>query len=72
MVEHTVGHPHTWTADSLIGYLKSTSVASRRALGDRAGQFESELRTVLRESDPSGSYGETVEFFMLLARRPEA
>jgi len=68
--EHTLGHRHTWTADSLIGYLNSTSVASRPALGERVGPFEDELRRVLAEFDPSGRYEETVQFFMLLGKRP--
>src|SRR5262249_53155727 len=39
--------PHTWTTDSLIGYLYSTSFASRAVLAERAEHFERDLRARL-------------------------
>jgi 2-polyprenyl-3-methyl-5-hydroxy-6-metoxy-1,4-benzoquinol methylase len=62
---------HTWSIDSFIGYLYSTSVASRRVLGDNVEAFETDLRRELLGCDSSGCYGETVHFFYDLARRPE-
>ncbi len=61
---------HTWTTDTLIGYMYSTSILSRRSLGDRAEAFETELRRALLGYDRSGRYQEEAAFGYLLGRRP--
>ena len=38
-----------WTCDSIIGFMFSTSIASRRVLGDNASNFEADLRRALLE-----------------------
>lgn len=58
-----------WSLDEVIGFLFSTSVASRRALGPAAGSFESELRAALLALDPSGLYEETMSYYAVLARK---
>ncbi len=68
---HRFPTPHIWNVDSFIGYLYSTSVASRRVLGDDVEAFEADLRRELLACDSSGRYSETVDFFYNLARRPE-
>jgi len=61
---------HAWTLDSFIGYLYSTSVASKRVLGDHVNDFENDLRSELLKYDSAGCYTETLEFYYDLTRRP--
>ena len=42
----------TWTCDSIIGLMHSTSIASRRRLADQASAFAAELRETLRACAP--------------------
>jgi SAM-dependent methyltransferase len=55
---------HLWTPDSVLGFLYSTSVLSRRALGDQAPAFEQDLRRVL-----TGELRQVVNFGYDLARK---
>lgn len=59
---------HRWSVDEIVGWLYSTSVASRAALGERADAFEADLRQALVAHDASGEYAETIRFGFLLAR----
>ena len=68
--QHHFATPYVWTLDSFIGYLYSTSVASKAVLGDRTERFEDDIRQTLLEHDASGRYPETMDFFYILARRP--
>jgi hypothetical protein len=52
--------PQTWTIESIVGYLYSTSVSSRKVLGSSVAEFEKELRSALLAFDPSGTYHETI------------
>jgi SAM-dependent methyltransferase len=61
---------HVWTLEELLGNLRSTSVASRPALGDRHGAFEAALTAALLAYDASGRYLETVRCGYTLARKP--
>jgi SAM-dependent methyltransferase len=63
--------PYTWTLDAIVGNLYSTSVASKRALGDRAADFEADLRRTLLDYDASGEYPVTLSFGYTLARQPQ-
>ena len=45
-----------WTCDSIIGFMFSTSIASRRILGDKASNFEADLRGALLEAEPSDRF----------------
>jgi len=62
---------HEWRLPELLGNLRSTSVLSRAALGDRHEAFEAALTSALLAHDPSGRYAETVRFGYTLARKPE-
>jgi len=62
--------PHIWTLESLLGYLRSTSFASRAALGERHAAFEAELTARLLAFDNSGRYPEIVASGYTLARKP--
>ncbi|WP_162907318.1 class I SAM-dependent methyltransferase [Allorhizocola rhizosphaerae] len=60
-VEERLFHvPHVWSVDGFIGYLYSTSVVSKAALGANAGAFERELRAAL-----TGTLRETARFSCL-------
>lgn len=37
-------HPYVWTLDTIVGNMYSTSVASKRVLGEKAKAFEADLR----------------------------
>jgi len=56
--------------DAIIGRAFSTSVCARDALGERADEFERELRAALRELSPDGRFTEVAELVAALARRP--
>jgi SAM-dependent methyltransferase len=45
-----------WTCDSIIGFMLSTSIASRRVLGDKADRFEADLRGALLAVEPSDRF----------------
>ncbi len=45
-----------WTCDSIIGLMFSTSIASRRVLGDKAGNFEADLRAALLDYEPGDRF----------------
>jgi len=62
--------PYVWTLESLLGYLRSTSFASRAALGERHGAFEADLTAALLAYDGSGRYPEFVGNGYTLARKP--
>jgi hypothetical protein len=61
---------YEWTPDALIGFLFSTSVLSRAALGGHAPGFEEDLRRELRAREPTGRLRQTIRFAYELARRP--
>jgi ubiquinone/menaquinone biosynthesis C-methylase UbiE len=48
----------TWTMDSIMGYLYSTSSTSIPVLGDKKEAFEADLRTRLAALEPSGLFKE--------------
>lgn len=61
--------PHAWTIDELIGFFYSTSLLSRRVLGDFVPAFEYDLRRRLLEVDDRGIYSEDVGFGYVFGRR---
>jgi ubiquinone/menaquinone biosynthesis C-methylase UbiE len=66
---HTQDLRRTWTLDEIVGYVYSTSVASKRALGPTAGEFETDLRTTLLAHNASGTFEETMQFYFVLGRK---
>jgi SAM-dependent methyltransferase len=62
---------HEWRLDELLGNLRSTSVLSRAALGERHAAFEAALSAALLAYDPAGRYAETVRYGYTVARKPE-
>jgi SAM-dependent methyltransferase len=60
----------TWTVETLIGFVYSTSYLARPVLGDRAAEFEADLGRRLRAEVPSGQFLRTATYAYQLARRP--
>lgn len=58
---------HLWTIDSYIGYLYSTSYASRRWFGDRAEAFEADVKDALLAVEPSGTFVQPTSLSVILA-----
>ena len=63
---------HEWSIAGLIGFLYSTSVLPKAALGVRAPAFEADLEERMRAVEPSGVFRERASFAYDLARRPRA
>ena len=61
---------HDWTPDTLAGFLFSTSVLSRAALGDLAPAFEEDLRREMGACAPAGRWRQVIDFGCQLVRRP--
>jgi SAM-dependent methyltransferase len=70
VADHRFAFDHEWRLDALLGNLRSTSVISRRALGERAADFERDLSEALLACEPSGRFRETISADYTLARKP--
>ncbi len=62
--------PYQWSVEAIIGYFYSTSVHSRRVLGESAQTFENDLRTALLEFDKAGEYRANIDFGFVIGRKP--
>jgi hypothetical protein len=60
-----------WTCEAIVGFMFSTSIASRRVLGEAADRFEADLRGALLECEPSGRFACAQRFGFTLGRRVE-
>jgi hypothetical protein len=60
-----------WTADTLAGFIASTSVLSAAALGEHAAEFDADLRRELARCEPDGRFRQHTEIAYELARRPD-
>jgi trans-aconitate methyltransferase len=60
----------TWSRESILGYLYSTTFAAPHLFGDRLGEFESTITEVLRTFSADDVYPEENEFLIRLGRRP--
>lgn len=64
--------PHAWTSESVLGYLHSTSVASRKLLGDDADAFAAELQATLAPfAGPDGLLPDEISWGYTLFRNPD-
>ena len=63
---------HHWTPDEIVGFAYSTSVLSRRAVGDLGPEFEEDLRRELDAYVQAGGLRQAIEFAYRLACRPLA
>lgn len=60
---------HTWTTDTLIGLLYSSSVQLHAELGARVGEFERDLRERLIRLAPDDRFVEDMAFTIISAKR---
>jgi hypothetical protein len=67
--EYTLKVRHTWTLDDIVGFQRSTSVASRSALGKHADAFEEAVRRTLLDINEGGTYEQDIDFAAQVARR---
>jgi ubiquinone/menaquinone biosynthesis C-methylase UbiE len=67
---HPFVEAHAWTLEAILGYLYSTSLCSKRVLGDKAGAFEEELRSALLAHDSGGVYREHIQWGYTFGRKP--
>lgn len=58
------------TAAEIIGFLYSTSYASKAVLGDKQAEFEREVRQTLQKLNPADRFADHVNTGAFLARRP--
>lgn len=59
----------SWTAESILGYLYSTTFAAPHLFGDRRHDFETEVKNRLAEFSDDDSFPEENEFLIRLGRR---
>jgi trans-aconitate methyltransferase len=59
----------TWTADSILGYLSSTSFAAPHLFGERLEKFETAARAKLDEFSDGDAFVEDNEFLIRIGRR---
>ncbi|MFP5274545.1 class I SAM-dependent methyltransferase [Coleofasciculus sp.] len=59
----------TWNTESILGYLYSTSFASRPLLGERLEEFESTVRRTLAEFSQDDTFEEENEFMIRIGRK---
>jgi trans-aconitate methyltransferase len=69
LTEATFLQPQVWTTDSIVGYLFSTSFASRAVLGEKAERFERDLRVRLSDLSPEGRSEDEIEYSVISAKR---
>ncbi|HEY4301432.1 MAG TPA: methyltransferase domain-containing protein [Candidatus Didemnitutus sp.] len=63
---------HVWTAEGIIGYLHSTSFASRARLGPKTDAFDEAVRRALEPFLVDGGITDTIQFGYTFARWPES
>jgi SAM-dependent methyltransferase len=59
-----------WTVESIAGFLFSTSICSRKVLGQYADAFVADLHSALLAHDPGGRFPDQIRFGYTLARKP--
>lgn len=59
----------TWTSETILGYLYSTSFAARPLFGGRINEFETAIRTTLSAHSDDDTYTEDNEFVIRLGRK---
>ncbi|MFF0493932.1 class I SAM-dependent methyltransferase [Nocardia sp. NPDC004068] len=67
--EYTVPVHRTWTTESILGYLYSTSFAAPQLFGDRLHEFEETVRKELAKYSNDDQFPEDNEFVIRIGRR---
>jgi SAM-dependent methyltransferase len=68
--KHRFFSDQTWTAETFIGLVYSTSFLNREALGENREAFEADLSRLLRSYEPGGVAQASVSYEFHLAQRP--
>lgn len=71
VTDYQIGVETNWTTDSIVGFMRSTSFASRTALGERAAPFEAELRRALLAFAPTDQFPTNQRFAYTLAKKEQ-
>jgi hypothetical protein len=58
-----------WSIDQIVGSLYSTSYASKNVLGNRAEDFELDIRLRLKELQDDGAFEKLVYYTSVIAQR---
>jgi ubiquinone/menaquinone biosynthesis C-methylase UbiE len=64
--DYSIQQTNVWTVDSLLGYLYSTSFCSKELLGDKAVEFEPDLRESLLRLNPEDRFEETIPVSVMM------
>jgi trans-aconitate methyltransferase len=67
--EFTVPVTRTWTADSILGYLYSTSFAAPHLFGDHLDEFDQRALDTLKQFSDAEAFPEQNEFLVRIGRR---
>jgi trans-aconitate methyltransferase len=67
--EFIVPVTRTWTADSILGYLYSTTFAAPQLFGDRLDEFDQAVRATLTQFSDTDAFEEDNEFLIRIGRR---
>jgi trans-aconitate methyltransferase len=70
--EVTIPVTRTWTADTILGYLYSTSFATPHLFGERLDEFDQAIRVTLRLFSDRDTFEEENEFLLRIGRRRRA
>lgn len=70
--EFAIPVTRTWTADSILGYLYSTSFAAPHLFGGRIDEFDQTVRTTLAKFSDTDTFIEDNEFLIRIGRRRSA
>jgi trans-aconitate methyltransferase len=68
--EYRVPVHRTWNAQSVLGYLHSTTFAAPHLFGDRLAEFETAVHAALARHSDSDTFPEDNEFLIRIGRRP--
>jgi trans-aconitate methyltransferase len=68
--EHRVPVHRTWNAQSILGYLYSTTFAAPHLFGERLTEFETAVHAALARHSDSDTFPEDNEFLIRIGRRP--
>jgi SAM-dependent methyltransferase len=69
VTQHRIPVARTWTPESVLGYLRTTSFAGADLFGDDHAAFEADARTLLTTQAGERPLAENTVFTVLLARR---
>lgn len=70
--ERKIISPHTWSTETILGNLYSTSFAAKHLFGEKLKDFENDVRNELLAINPSGTFQEQIPREIILAWKRES